>query len=104
MLAAETIFEALCAGDTSAKTLAAYPEKIEQSWIKKELWAVRNFHQGFHGGLWSGMVHAALQFVTGGRGLVDPMRADAGYKEYAKLEWRRDAASISARDSRATAS
>ena len=51
MLAAETIYEALCAGDTSAKTLAAYPQKIEQSWIKKELWEVRNFHQAFHGGL-----------------------------------------------------
>ena len=51
MLAAETIYEALCAGDTSAKTLSAYPQKIEQSWIKKELWEVRNFHQAFHGGL-----------------------------------------------------
>src|SRR5271163_411388 len=40
MLAAETVFEALCAGDTSAKTLAAYPQKIDASWIKKELWEV----------------------------------------------------------------
>ena len=51
MLAAETIYEALCAGDTSAKTLSAYQQKIEQSWIKRELWEVRNFHQAFHGGL-----------------------------------------------------
>jgi electron-transferring-flavoprotein dehydrogenase len=85
MLAAETIYEALCAGDTSAKTLAAYPQKIEQSWIKKELWAVRNFHQAFHGGLYSGLVQAGLQFVTGGRGLTDPMRCKPGYQEYAKL-------------------
>ena len=85
MLAAETIYEALCAGDASAKTLAAYPQKIEQSWIKKELWEVRNFHQGFHGGLYSGLVHAGLQFVTGGRGLIDPMRSKPGYQEYTKL-------------------
>jgi electron-transferring-flavoprotein dehydrogenase len=85
MLAAETIYQALCAGDTSAKTLAAYPQKIEQSWIKKELWAVRNFHQAFHGGLYSGLVQAGLQFVTGGRGLTDPMRCKPGYQEYAKL-------------------
>jgi electron-transferring-flavoprotein dehydrogenase len=85
MLAAETIYEALCAGDTSAKTLSAYPQKIEQSWIKKELWEVRNFHQAFHGGLYSGLVQAGLQFVTGGRGLSDPMRCDPGYEEYTQL-------------------
>ncbi|MGC1595190.1 MAG: electron transfer flavoprotein-ubiquinone oxidoreductase, partial [Candidatus Acidiferrales bacterium] len=85
MLAAETVYEALCAGDTSAKTLAAYPQKIEKSWIKKELWEVRNFHQGFHGGLYSGLVNAGLQFVTGGRGLTDPMHSKPGYKEYTKL-------------------
>ena len=85
MLAAETIYEALCAGDTSAKTLSAYPQKIEASWIKKELWEVRNFHQAFHGGLYSGLVQAGLQFVTGGRGLSDPMRSEPGYEEYTKL-------------------
>ena len=84
MLAAETILEALKAGDTSAKTLKLYQEKIDQSYIKEELWKVRNFHQAFHGGLWKGMVHAALQYITGGRGLVDPMRSEAGYKDYAK--------------------
>ena len=85
MLAAETIYEALCAGDTSARTLSAYPQKIEQSWIKKELWEVRNFHQAFHGGLYSGLVQAGLQFVSGGRGLSDPMRSEPGYEEYSKL-------------------
>jgi electron-transferring-flavoprotein dehydrogenase len=85
MLAAETIYEALCAGDTSAKQLAKYPQKIEQSWIKKELWEVRNFHQAFHGGLWSGLVQAGVQFVSGGRGLIDPIHSEAGYKEYANL-------------------
>src|ERR1700726_188138 len=85
MLAAETVFEAVCAGDTSAGKLAAYQAKLEASWIKKELWAVRNFHQAFHGGLWSGLVKSGIQFVSGGRGLVDPMRSEAGYKRYAKL-------------------
>jgi len=85
MLAAETIYEALCAGDTSAKTLSAYPQKIEASWIKKELWEVRNFHQAFHGGLYSGLVQAGLQFVTGGRGLSDPLLSEPGYQEYSKL-------------------
>jgi electron-transferring-flavoprotein dehydrogenase len=85
MLAAETIYEALCVGDTSAKTLSAYPQKIEQSWIHEELWEVRNFHQAFHGGLYSGLVQAGLQFITGGRGLSDPMHCEPGYQEYSKL-------------------
>ena len=85
MLAAETVFEALKTGDASSKTLSAYPVKIEQSWIKKELWAVRNFHQAFHNGLYTGLFHAGIQFVTGGRGLIDPMRARPGHEEYHKL-------------------
>jgi electron-transferring-flavoprotein dehydrogenase len=85
MLAAETIYEALCAGDTSAARLSAYQQKIDQSWLKKELWGVRNFHQGFHSGLWPGLLNAGLQFITGGRGLSDPLRAVPGYTEYTKL-------------------
>jgi len=89
MLAAETIYEALCSGDTSAAKLSVYQQKIDASWLKKELWAVRNFHQAFHGGLWSGLFQAGLQFITGGRGLVDPMRTQAGYKDYEKLNRER---------------
>src|SRR5262249_22948371 len=85
MLAAETIFEALKADDTSAKTLGAFIEKVEQSYIKKELWKVRNFHQSFQHGMLGGFVHTAFQQITGGRGLIDPMRAEAGYKHYHKI-------------------
>jgi electron-transferring-flavoprotein dehydrogenase len=88
MLAAETIFDALKAGDTSAKTLSAFPAKVEQSYIKKELWQVRNFHQSFQHGVIPGFFHAGLQFVTGGRGLIDPMRAEPGYKHYKKIHGR----------------
>src|SRR5258708_13491783 len=48
MLAAETIFEALKAGDSSAKTLSAFSKKFEQSYIKKKTLQWRNFHQSFH--------------------------------------------------------
>ncbi len=51
MLAAETIFEALKNQDYSAETLKVYKEKIDQSYIKEELWRVRNFHQSFYNGL-----------------------------------------------------
>jgi electron-transferring-flavoprotein dehydrogenase len=92
MLAAESIYEALSAGDTSARKLSVYQQKIEQSWLKKELWAVRNFHQGFHGGLWKGLVNAGFQFISGGRGLVDPMRTKPGYQDYEKLPSRGESA------------
>jgi electron-transferring-flavoprotein dehydrogenase len=85
MLAAETIFDALKAGDTSAKTLSAFPKKVEASYIKKELWQVRNFHQSFQHGMLSGFIHTGLQQITGGRGLIDPMRSHAGYTHYKKL-------------------
>ncbi len=97
MLAAETIYEALCAGDTSSKTLAEYTRRLDASWIKNELWEVRNFHQAFHGGLWSGLAQAGFQFVSGGRGFVDPMRSAAGYTEYHKLNHQRVLVDQSAR-------
>jgi electron-transferring-flavoprotein dehydrogenase len=88
MLAAETIFEALKAGDTSSKTLSAFPKKVEQSYIKKELWAVRNFHQSFKYGLYGGLFHTGLQFISGGRGLIDPMHVHAGYQDYKEIDGR----------------
>jgi electron-transferring-flavoprotein dehydrogenase len=69
MLAAETIYEALQKGDPSRVALAAFENRWQASWVKNELWKVRNFHQGFEHGFWSGSLHGALQFVTGGRGL-----------------------------------
>src|SRR6266852_4164381 len=88
MLAAETIFEALKSGDTSSKTLSTFPKKIEQSYIKKELWQVRNFHQSFQHGMLAGFVHTAFQQISGGRGLIDPMRAHAGHEAYKKINGR----------------
>ncbi|HUI76004.1 MAG TPA: electron transfer flavoprotein-ubiquinone oxidoreductase [Candidatus Acidoferrum sp.] len=88
MIAAETIFEALKTGDHAQKTLGAFQKKVEQSYIKSELWKVRNFHQSFQHGMLRGFVHTAIQQITGGRGLIDPMRAEAGYLHYKKTNGR----------------
>lgn len=88
MLAAETIFEALKSGDSSAKTLKLYKEKIDHSYIKDELWKVRNFHQGFHNGLLDGFFHSTMQQLTGGSGLIDPMRTHPGHEAYIKIHGR----------------
>ena len=35
-----------------------------------------------------GFVHTAFQQITGGRGLIDPMRAHAGQEAYKKINGR----------------
>jgi electron-transferring-flavoprotein dehydrogenase len=85
MLAAETAFEALKKGDFSRAALSAYQQNVENSWIKKELWKVRNFHQGFEHGFWRGMIHAGIQQFTGGRGLRSRYPGTAGYTRMKKL-------------------
>ena len=85
MLAAETIFEALRAGDTSARSLGKFEERWRASWVKNELWKVRNFHQGFEHGFWAGAIHGALQYVTGGRGWRARYPARAGHERMKQL-------------------
>jgi electron-transferring-flavoprotein dehydrogenase len=85
MLAAETAFEALAQNDFSVARLKAYQQRVENSWIKRELWKVRNFHQGFEHGLLAGMFHAGLQQITGGRGLHARYAAIAGHRRLQKL-------------------
>jgi electron-transferring-flavoprotein dehydrogenase len=85
MLAAETAFEAMKSDNFSLSYLGAYPRMVESSWIKQELWPVRNFHQGFENSFWGGMFHAAVQQVTGGRGLHEKYAGHAGYERLKKL-------------------
>jgi electron-transferring-flavoprotein dehydrogenase len=79
MLAAETIFESLVANDTSAQFLSRYEKRFRDSWAGRELWKVRNFHAGFRSGLVPGLVHSALQMISGGRGLRDPLPSEPGH-------------------------
>src|SRR5437763_12583910 len=85
ILAAETAFEVLKKHDFSAASLGAYQQKVENSWIKDELWKVRNFHTGFDHGFWRGMIHAGVQQFTGGRGVRNRYAGTAGYSRMRKL-------------------
>ena len=85
MLAAETAFEALVKNDSSRKTLDMYQRRVETSWIKDELWRVRNFHQGFEKGLFAGVFHVGLQEITGGRGLHNRYPSTPGYQHMKEL-------------------
>lgn len=73
MLAAEAVAAALAQEDFSAVGLQAYPDALEQSWIKKEMWEGRNCAQALAKKGLSKLIHLGAQYITGGRGLIDPM-------------------------------
>ncbi|HEU4403186.1 MAG TPA: electron transfer flavoprotein-ubiquinone oxidoreductase [Candidatus Polarisedimenticolia bacterium] len=85
MIAAETILEALVAGNTSAAYLARYEARFRDSWAGRELWRVRNFHAGFRHGLVPGLLHSALQMAIGGRDLRDPLPSGPGHERLRTL-------------------
>lgn len=92
MLAAEAIVATLEAGRPIAEAGFDYVRRFEQSWARAELWASRNFHQGFERGGFDGMVNAALGTITGGRGwgLFDRLSAHAGHERMLRLTERAD--------------
>jgi electron-transferring-flavoprotein dehydrogenase len=87
MLAAETVLDAMVANDFSPATLSLFQSRVEKSWIKQELWPVRNFHQGFENGFWPGMMNAALLQITGGRGLHARYSSHAGHRRLKELKF-----------------
>ncbi|HKQ58876.1 MAG TPA: electron transfer flavoprotein-ubiquinone oxidoreductase [Candidatus Eisenbacteria bacterium] len=90
MLAAETLFECLLAGDFSAARLADYERRVERSWAADELRSVRNFHQGFEHGLFAGLINTGVGMVTGGRDLLlrDRVGNTPGHTRMRKLAGR----------------
>jgi electron-transferring-flavoprotein dehydrogenase len=68
MLAAEACFEALSQEDTIPIELISYSEQVKQSWLAKELYAIRNIRPGFKFGLIPGLINAALEtYITQGQ-------------------------------------
>ncbi len=86
MLAAETAFDAVRAGDTSEAALKPYQDKIDASPIATELYPVRNVHQAFGYGLIAGLMFSGLTLLTGGRWLED-LRGRPGYQRMKTLAW-----------------
>ena len=90
MLAAETAFEAIASGKSDAAALSSYERAFNASWAHQELYAARNFHQGFEGGLFSGMINVGLGMFLGGRGfgVRDRLRGEPGYSRMRKIDHR----------------
>ena len=87
MLAAETLFECLLAGDFSKERLGGYDKRFEASWAGEEMRGVRNFHQGFDEGLFAGMFNVGVGMATGGRDwlLRDRAPGHPGHERMRKL-------------------
>ncbi len=85
MLAAETAFDAVRAGDTSSARLHRYKTMVDASAIKTELYPVRNVHQAFGGGLFAGSAFAGLAMLTNGR-LSGDLEGHAGHTRMKTLD------------------
>ena len=84
MLAGETAFEAVRAGDTSSRTLSAYKARVDASAIKDELYPVRSVHQAFGAGLVAGSTAAGLAMISNGA-LLGDLPGHAGNRQMQKI-------------------
>jgi electron-transferring-flavoprotein dehydrogenase len=80
MHAAETAFDAIRAGDTSAARLQQFEAKINDGPIRRELYPVRNVHQAFGHGLLAGLTYcvAGQRRHGGGSRRCEPSLATTG--------------------------
>jgi electron-transferring-flavoprotein dehydrogenase len=85
MLAAETIVEALAQQDFTSKTLGGYTERYRKSWAFGEHWQARHFGPSVERGPAFFMLNEPLRMITGGRGLMEDMRTEAGHTHMKKL-------------------
>ncbi|HUX95073.1 MAG TPA: electron-transfer flavoprotein:ubiquinone oxidoreductase [Bacteroidales bacterium] len=85
MLAALATANAFSKNDTSEESLQQYESLVNNSDIHKEMYAVRNFRQGFSKGLIIGGLHFGTQLITGGAGFFGRLRSHADYQTTLKL-------------------
>ena len=84
MLAAESAFEAVRAGDSSASSLASYQRRIDASPVRAELYPVRNVHQAFSHGLLAGLAFSGVSLLTRGWWPTD-VHGDAGHERMHRI-------------------
>lgn len=75
MLAAETIMEALEAGNASRHALNNYAQRLAESWAGEELREGRNFAQALAKKGPIKWIHLAAQYISKGKGMIDRLPA-----------------------------
>jgi electron-transferring-flavoprotein dehydrogenase len=86
ILAGEVAAEALIKHDSSERVTERYSGTVQDSFIKKELYRVRNFHQTLSLGVFQSLPLIGLQEITGGRGLFDRMQTHVDSKTTLKVQ------------------
>ena len=71
LLAAQTAFESLINNDFSKKALKLYEDRVMKSYIKEELYKVRNFHHTLGKGLFVSVPLLAMQQLMRGGALIN---------------------------------
>jgi electron-transferring-flavoprotein dehydrogenase len=82
MLAAQACIHALEKDSFGRSTLEYYPQLVETSWIKKEMYEGRNFSQALSKKLPLKLIHLSAQYLTDGKGLRDKMPAKEDCKTF----------------------
>ena len=85
MLAAEAIVGAFEADNFTSKTLGEYETAVRKSWIHAEHYRARNFSQALSKKGMSKFVHISAQYVTGGKGVRDPLAIEEDSSTLKKL-------------------
>ena len=84
--AADAAFAAIRAGDVSAARLMKFQQLVNAGGIRRELYPVRNVHQGFSAGLFAGVARAGLAWLTNGWLPRGPLTAEAGHTRLEPIE------------------
>ena len=85
--AAEAIAPLITPDEQVSFEATDYENVVKQSWIDKELYAVRNVRPGFKKGLWRGLANAAFEtYITRGHSPWT-LRNHADYKTLVKAEF-----------------
>ncbi len=92
MIAAETIFAALTAGDEGGNDLTAYGENFKNSWVYDELYSSRNFGPALH--KYGTMIGGALNFIDQNIFSL-PFTIRDNHADYAQLKPASECAAIS---------
>ena len=88
MLAAEAIINAFEKNNFTRETLSSYHDLFEKSWVKKEIFEVRNFSQALSKKGLIKFIHLGSQYITKGRGIYDNMPIEQDYKTLKPEKYR----------------
>jgi electron-transferring-flavoprotein dehydrogenase len=86
MLAAETAYDAMVRQDYSGKQLQDYKRRVDESWIREELYPVRNFHQSFEHGLIDGLAKVGIQQLIRGANLGPDFTNRPGHERMRQID------------------